>query len=372
MLSAGTQINPFFQNRVQTRTSSQKPTPYRFHRQQSPSTNLSDLTTYKTPTHLQESQDLLRKSPSFRLKNYRHVTPGQKQDDKKYQRQDNRKNRITALEDFYKQLGTDEDISVMKSTQPVKKSNALPTPSSSSQTTSVPKHMIDNTLDERETNIEEVHFHQEMVREHRKKFKTLNLLNTIFPLLQPSCLKIIILFYFIFLIFFKVIQQKKQKMNVLLPPRYSAYLPTRKRPDIRAKSSQAQRYKVSLRCSTQASPDRTPSQSEIRKIEVQANDRAYSQSSQIKSNPTKPQIKRPTYQLNGNDRLSRMSNLQQLMDQLEQEKKPEILKYSLASDFTTVPKTINEEQSMEELHFFQVQSQQRTKQLQQAIEGNLK
>lgn len=45
----------------------------------------------------------------------------------------------------------------------------MPTPSSSSQTTSVPKHMFDaGTLEEKDANIEEVHF---FLVETQQKYK---------------------------------------------------------------------------------------------------------------------------------------------------------------------------------------------------------
>ncbi|CAD8075328.1 unnamed protein product [Paramecium sonneborni] len=114
----------------------------------------------------------LRKSPSFRMKNYRHITPGARDD---IRRQTNFqssafKQRVSAMELLQFQLGTDDEQQQVRHTQPIKK--IMATPSSSSQTTSVPKYNIDQTIleDNKDANLEEVHFFQVEMQQQYKRW----------------------------------------------------------------------------------------------------------------------------------------------------------------------------------------------------------
>ncbi|CAK68170.1 unnamed protein product (macronuclear) [Paramecium tetraurelia] len=103
----------------------------------------------------QSDVNQLRQSPSFKLKNTRFHTPGKHDEIKKQtniQETYARKTRITVLESFYHQLGTDDDISVVKNTQQVKRKLIQITPSS--QTAFISK----KNQELEEESIEEAHF----------------------------------------------------------------------------------------------------------------------------------------------------------------------------------------------------------------------
>ncbi|CAD8066317.1 unnamed protein product [Paramecium sonneborni] len=199
-------------------------------------------------------------------------------------------------------------------------------------------------------------------------------------------------------------------MNIC-PIRYTPYLNnSRRRQRIidpnRAKSSQGIRLNSSSqqRCCTQQSPNRTPSQCELQQLEIQQQAGPIAQnyqqlflSTQIKRSPSfrlknyhaaeitsssqsTSQQKRQNVILNGKkskeERISRINFLGDLLQQMEQNGQQ--TKQSLSTEMTTVPKpkfellntrTLTEyEQNIEELHFYLVDSQQRTKQYAQVIE----
>ncbi|CAD8073101.1 unnamed protein product [Paramecium primaurelia] len=199
-------------------------------------------------------------------------------------------------------------------------------------------------------------------------------------------------------------------MNIC-PIRYTPYLNnSRRRQRVidpnRAKSSQGMRLNSSSqqRCSTQQSPNRTPSQGELQQLEFQQQAGPIAQnyqqlflSTQIRRSPSfrlknyhaaeiassaqsTSQQKRQNVIVNGNkskeERLNRINFLGDLLQQMEQNGQQ--TKQSLSTEMTTVPKpkfeilntrTLTEyEQNIEELHFYLVDSQQRTKQYAQVIE----
>ncbi|CAD8173855.1 unnamed protein product [Paramecium pentaurelia] len=199
-------------------------------------------------------------------------------------------------------------------------------------------------------------------------------------------------------------------MNIC-PIRYTPYLNnSRRRQRVidpnRAKSSQGMRLNSSSqqRCSTQQSPNRTPSQGELQQLEFQQQAGPIAQnyqqlflSTQIRRSPSfrlknyhaaeitssaqsTSQQKRQNLIVNGNkskeERLNRINFLGDLLQQMEQNGQQ--TKQSLSTEMTTVPKpkfeilntrTLTEyEQNIEELHFYLVDSQQRTKQYAQVIE----
>ncbi|CAD8123604.1 unnamed protein product [Paramecium sonneborni] len=103
----------------------------------------------------QQEANHLRQSPSFKLKNTRFLTPGKTDEIRKQsniQESYARKTRITVLESFYHQLGTDDDISIIKHTKQPKRKLINITPSS--QTT----YMSKKTQELEEESIEEAHF----------------------------------------------------------------------------------------------------------------------------------------------------------------------------------------------------------------------
>ncbi|CAD8176493.1 unnamed protein product [Paramecium octaurelia] len=147
-------------------TPSYKHTPTNFER-----CNLDLFEDKSKPTDSSMNSTQLRKSPSFRMKNYRHITPGARDD---IRRQTNFqssafKQRVSAMELLQFQLGTDDEQQVRQK-QPIKK--IVATPSSSSQTTSVPKYNIDQTIleDNKDANLEEVHFFQVEMQQKYKKW----------------------------------------------------------------------------------------------------------------------------------------------------------------------------------------------------------
>ncbi|CAK64112.1 unnamed protein product (macronuclear) [Paramecium tetraurelia] len=199
-------------------------------------------------------------------------------------------------------------------------------------------------------------------------------------------------------------------MNIC-PIRYTPYLNNSKRrqrmvdPN-RAKSSQGMRLNSSSqnRCSTQQSPNRTPSQGELQQLEIQhqagpiaQNQQQLFLSTQIRRSPSfrlknyhaaeitsstqsNSHQKRQNFIVSGNqskeERINRINFLGDLLQQMEQNGQQ--TKQSLSTEMTTVPKpkfeilnarTLTEyEQNIEELHFYLVDSQQRTKQYAQVIE----
>ncbi|CAD8149261.1 unnamed protein product [Paramecium octaurelia] len=199
-------------------------------------------------------------------------------------------------------------------------------------------------------------------------------------------------------------------MNIC-PIRYTPYLNNSKRrqrmadPN-RAKSSQGMRLNSSSqnRCSTQQSPNRTPSQGELQQLEIQHQVGPIAQnyqqlflSTQIRRSPSfrlknyhaaeitsstqsNSYQKRQNFIVSGNqskeERINRINFLGDLLHQMEQNGQQ--TKQSLSTEMTTVPKpkfeilnarTLTEyEQNIEELHFYLVDSQQRTKQYAQVIE----
>ncbi|CAD8102103.1 unnamed protein product [Paramecium primaurelia] len=199
-------------------------------------------------------------------------------------------------------------------------------------------------------------------------------------------------------------------MNIC-PIRYTPYLNnSRRRQRVidpsRAKSSQGMRQNSSSqhRCSTQQSPNRTPSQGELQQLEIQhlaepiaQNYKQLFLSTQIRRSPSfrlknyhaaeivqsaqsTSQQKRQNLIGSGNqskeERINRINFLGDLLQQLEQNGQQ--TKQSLSTEMTTVPKpkfeilhgrTLTEyEQNIEELHFYLVDSQQRSKQYTQVIE----
>ncbi|CAD8088156.1 unnamed protein product [Paramecium sonneborni] len=148
-------------------TPSYKQTPTNFER-----CHLDMFEDKSKPTDSSMNSTQLRKSPSFRMKNYRHITPGARDD---IRRQTNFqssafKQRVSAMELLQFQLGTDDEQQQVRHTQPVKK--IMATPSSSSQTTSVPKYNIDQTIleDNKDANLEEVHFFQVEMQQKYKRW----------------------------------------------------------------------------------------------------------------------------------------------------------------------------------------------------------
>ncbi|CAK64728.1 unnamed protein product (macronuclear) [Paramecium tetraurelia] len=151
---AGTRVNPYFQSnrrggsalkggRLENNSSFQTP---KMVMQNSAEEKLQNK---------QQDVSQLRQSPSFKLKNTRFLTPGKQEEQRKQsniQETYARKTRITVLESFYHQLGTDDDISVLKNTQQAKRKLINITPSS--QTAYISK----KTQELEEENIEEAHF----------------------------------------------------------------------------------------------------------------------------------------------------------------------------------------------------------------------
>ncbi|CAD8072465.1 unnamed protein product [Paramecium primaurelia] len=118
---------------------------------------------------LNKQQDVnqIRQSPSFKLKNTRFFTPGKHEEIRKQtniQETYARKTRITVLESFYHQLGTDDEISVLKNTQQAKRKliNINPT----SQTSYISK----KTQELEEETIEEAHFQFVLMQQKYKQW----------------------------------------------------------------------------------------------------------------------------------------------------------------------------------------------------------
>ncbi|CAD8122967.1 unnamed protein product [Paramecium sonneborni] len=115
----------------------------------------------------QQDVNNLRQSPSFKLKNTRFLTPGKPDEIRKQlniQETYARKTRITVLESFYHQLGTDDEISVQKNTQQAKRKLINITPSS--QTAYISK----KTQELEEESIEEAHFYFVQMQQKYKQW----------------------------------------------------------------------------------------------------------------------------------------------------------------------------------------------------------
>ncbi|CAD8089290.1 unnamed protein product [Paramecium primaurelia] len=164
-LDGGTRVNQYFQNKKHRGESALKGGRLQSNIQTTKMKMQNSADDQLIIHNLQNVPLQLRQSPSFRLKNPRHSL---KQDETRKQTQISdtyaKKTRITMLESFYHQLGSDEDITLNKNTQQTRLQPIILTPQSQTTYFGKQKKMIEDD------NIEEVHFHFVIMQQKYKSW----------------------------------------------------------------------------------------------------------------------------------------------------------------------------------------------------------